>query len=232
MTEIELDGQKVHLFIWDYIDSNTYVMIEGKSALVVDPVDIKEFWYFINIRGINRADVVLTHEHFDHINGLNELRQKVECTVYAHVKCSENIGITTRNLSSAANVLEQVSEKVQKRERPFIAFVCTPADVVFDEAYKFYWNGHKVELVYTPGHSAGSVCMVLDENKLFTGDTLLAVPAITRLPGGNKRIFQEVTLPWLQKRMDTIKWFLPGHGDSWKREDKKLLLGNELNMVE
>lgn len=219
MAELELDGRKVHLFVWDYIDSNTYIMTEERSALVVDPVDVKEFWDFINERSINRADVVLTHEHFDHISGLNELRQKIACTVYAHKKCSENIGIATRNLSSAANVLEQVSEKVQRKEIPFSSFVCTPADVVFDETYRFYWNGYEVELAHTPGHSAGSICMILDGEKLFSGDTLLAVPTITRLPGGNKRIFQEVTLPWLQEKMAVVKWILPGHGDIWENSN-------------
>ena len=40
-----------------------------------------------------RPVVFLTHEHFDHINGLNKLRDKIPCTVYAHAVCSRNIGL-------------------------------------------------------------------------------------------------------------------------------------------
>lgn len=216
MKTIEIDGLNVHLFVWNYIDANAYVMEENGFSLIIDPIDAKEFWEFLDERSIHTADVILTHEHFDHISGLNKLRQKINCTVYAHKKCSENIGIATRNLSSAANVLGQVSEKVQGKDILLEPFVCVPADVVFDETYVFCWKGHKVELVHTPGHSAGSICVVLDGEKLFSGDTLLADPTITKLPGGDKKALKEITMPWLEKKLAMVKWVLPGHGDVWE----------------
>ena len=216
MRVIEADGIFIYSFVWIYIDSNAYIVLEGDSALVVDPVDTEEFWQFVEEKRIQTMDVILTHEHFDHISGLNKLRKIGACTVYAQRSCSENIGIQTRNLSSAANVLAQINESVQKKGISVEAFVCEPAEVVFDKAYTFFWKGHKVELVSTPGHSAGSICVVLDEKWLFSGDTLLDVPTITRLPGGDKRILQEITLPWIEKKMRSVKWILPGHGDGWE----------------
>lgn len=216
MTELEMDGLTIHLFIWDYIDSNAYVMTEETSALIIDPVDTEEFWEFIGRRGISAADVVLTHEHFDHISGLNKLRQQIDCTVYAHKNCSKNIGVATKNLSSAAYILGQVSERIHEKGILPTAFVCDSADVVFYETFVFYWKGHKAELFYTPGHSAGSICMVLDGEKLFSGDTLLAVPTITKLPGGDKHIFWENTMPWLREKLTMMKWVLPGHGRMWE----------------
>lgn len=209
---INADGLDVYLFVWDFVDSNAYVLEDEGTALVIDPVDTEEFWGFIERQKIRTADVVLTHEHFDHISGLNKLREKMGCKVYAHRKCSENIGIITRNLSSAAGVLVQVSEKLQGKDLFGEPFICAPADVIFDENHVFFWKGHKVEMTHTPGHSAGSICVVLEEEILFSGDTLLEEPTITRLPGGNKRIFCENTMPWLKEKLTMMKWILPGHG--------------------
>ncbi len=73
MKMIEIGGSSVYQFVWDYIDSNAYVVVKGQEALVIDPVDTKEFWAFLKDRAIQRATVVLTHGHFDHITGLNSL---------------------------------------------------------------------------------------------------------------------------------------------------------------
>lgn len=211
--EIKTDGLEVHLFVWDFIDSNAYVLDEKESALIIDPTDTEEFWEFIRRQGVRAADVILTHEHFDHISGLNKLREKVDCTVYAHRKCSENIGIITRNLSGAAGALTQISDKLQGKDIVVEPFVCVPADIVFDENFLFFWKGHKVELTYTPGHSAGSICIILEDKILFSGDTLLAEPTITKLPGGDKKAFREKSLPWLKEKLEAVKWVLPGHGE-------------------
>lgn len=223
---IKTDGLNVHLFVWDFIDSNAYVLEDEGYALFIDPVDTEEFWEFIESEGIHTANVILTHEHFDHISGLNKLREEVSCTVYAHRKCSENIGIIAGNLSGAAGVFVQISEKLQGKDIFGDPFVCEPADIIFDENYVFFWKKHKVELVYTPGHSAGSICMILDGEKLFSGDTLLAIPTVTKLPGGDKRIFYENTMPWLKEKLTMMKWVLPGHGMPTRNKnifDKTLL---------
>lgn len=218
MERMEVKGSSVYRLAWDYIESNAYVMINGTDALIIDPVDTEEFWNFLKDSGIRRATVVLTHEHFDHIGGLNRLRCEAECTVYAHSECSRLIGSASKNLSSTANVVAEFNDQVGRSGIVVEPFACAPADHTFDHESKFLWQGHEIRLLATPGHSSGSICAVLDERLLFSGDTLLGVPTITRLPGGSKKAFRETTLPKLEKMRKQIEMVFPGHGNVGQME--------------
>ena len=88
------------------------------------------------------------------------------------------------------------------------------ADETFDNDYEFMWEGHKIILKETPGHSQGSICILFDDDKMFSGDTLVTgFSTITRLPGGSKKMFNEVTVPFLQS-LDKNIMVYPGHGDA------------------
>ncbi len=225
MKMIEIGGSSVYQFVWDYIDSNAYVVVKGQEALVIDPVDTKEFWAFLKDRAIQRATVVLTHGHFDHITGLNSLRNTADCKVYAHLDCSMMIGSTAKNLSGTANVIAQFNEKVCKTGICVEPFACAPAEYSFESETTFCWQDDTVQLLVTPGHSAGSICLLLNQKWLFSGDTLLGVPTITRLPGGSKKLFQELTLPMLEELKNQVKLVFPGHGETGTMEE--MLSGNK-----
>ena len=64
-------GIEVRRFTWDYLDSNMYVLIAEGQALVIDPIDSDEAFEYM--RPFHEITVLLTHEHFDHICGLNKL---------------------------------------------------------------------------------------------------------------------------------------------------------------
>ena len=64
----------------------------------------------------------------------------------------------------------------------------------------------------TPGHSKGSICIFLDEKVMFSGDTLVTgFNTIVRLPGGSKKDFYSITIPYL-KQLDEDIVVYPGHG--------------------
>lgn len=205
-------GMIIYQFVWDYIDANTYVILDDGCALVIDPISTDEFWGFIDVAGAKKAIVVLTHEHFDHIYGLNELREKVQCTVYAQKKCSQNIGNAIKNLSSVADMLAQLNEKVMCSEVKVEPFVCEPAEIEIDDKLSFQWMGHNVLVIATPGHSEGSVCVIVDDRVVFTGDSLLRKPIITKLPGGSRKDYRELTRPLL-KIIERMEKVFPGHGE-------------------
>lgn len=225
MKVLEIDGSSVYQFVWNYIDSNAYVVVKGQDALVIDPVDTKEFWTLLKDKAIQRVTVVLTHGHFDHITGLNRLRDTVDCKVYAHLDCSKMIGSVAKNLSGTANVIAQFNEKVCKTGIWVEPFACAPAECSFESDITFYWQDYAAQLLVTPGHSAGSTCLLLNQKWLFSGDTLLGVPTITRLPGGSKKLFQELTLPKLEKLKKQVERVFPGHGEAGTMEE--MLSGNK-----
>jgi hydroxyacylglutathione hydrolase len=67
-----------------------------------------------------------------------------------------------------------------------------------------------VKIIYTPGHTDDSICLLVDDKKLFTGDTLFVGECgRTDFPGGNTKNMYE-SLNRLQKLNDNIKVY-PGH---------------------
>jgi hydroxyacylglutathione hydrolase len=67
-----------------------------------------------------------------------------------------------------------------------------------------------VKIIYTPGHTYDSICLLVDGKKLFTGDTLFVGECgRTDFPGGNTKNMYE-SLNRLQKLSDSIEVY-PGH---------------------
>lgn len=161
-----------------------------------------------------KITVLLTHEHFDHIAGLNQLRGVCapSCVVIAGETCSERIQDTKANLSAYADVLTQLGGKqIPEHWSPFC---CKAADIAFDNRYAFRWMRHGVKLCSAPGHSIGSCCIVLDD-MLFVGDTVLENNLMVKFPGSSKKLYRSVTVPLLEKLLlgGRIKGVYPGHGD-------------------
>jgi hydroxyacylglutathione hydrolase len=95
-------------------------------------------------------------------------------------------------------------------------FNCKGADIVFKDNFILKWGEHNLKLMETPGHALGSICILLDEQWIFTGDSLLAdVDVITRLPGGSRKKYKEITLPILNDLSKDLQVY-SGHGRSFK----------------
>lgn len=195
-------------YVWGFLETNMYVLQTGNHILVIDPV--ADTSVLEKCCALDSVTVLLTHEHFDHITGLNELRRMVCCRVIASETCSERIQNIRTNMSAYTDVLAEIAEKPLKET--FEPFICNQADVIFKDEYSFDWMGHQVKVIATPGHSAGSCCILIDD-MLFVGDTILDNNLMTRFPGSNKKIYQEETVPKLKGLLEVAKIVYLGHGD-------------------
>lgn len=215
MKKANIDGIKLYRFEWDYINSNMYVIEVRNSVLVIDPVETKEVLDFWRDRenNVTNITVILTHEHFDHISGLNYLKNTWGCTVISSSLCSKNITDSKKNLSEYLKLMKEMKEDIGKAKISIRPFICKSADVIFEHEMKRIWMGHEVELIQTPGHTQGSICVIFDKKIMFTGDTLLKKTIITKLPGGSKKIYINNTRTRLLSFLRQVKIVCPGHGE-------------------
>ena len=207
----------VEKIVSGFLDTNTYLLEEDRHLLIIDPSD--QARVLEKCRNAVIVTVLLTHEHFDHISGLNWIRDfyTSSCVIIADETCSERIQDTKANLSAYAYVLAELGGKhIPEHWSPF---ACKAADITFDDRYAFRWMGHAVELFSTPGHSAGSCCIMLDD-MLFVGDTVLENNLMVKFPGSSKKLYLSVTAPLLEKLMmgNRITRVYPGHGDAMSPE--------------
>ena len=205
---------QVKRLVWKYLESNMYLLKCGKHFLIIDPVDNEEVLKYCS--NADSVTVFLTHEHFDHIYGVNTLRSVVHCKVIASKECSERITDIKANMSVYAQVMGEVSGKeIPEQWEPF---TCQAADIVFANQCMFNWMGHSVEMVSTPGHSAGSSCILLDD-MLFVGDSILWSNLMVKFPGSSKRLYREVTVPLLEKLLAKARIIYPGHDEVMTPEE-------------
>jgi glyoxylase-like metal-dependent hydrolase (beta-lactamase superfamily II) len=204
----------VYQFVMPVIASNMYIVMADKKALIVDPHVNEEAMDLLQDNEVQDIVIVLTHEHYDHISGVNFFREKYSCIVYGNEKCRDYVMTPTKNMSTyfMALFIDRVEEERKKVQDLVQADYCCKVDVCFVDSMDMVWEGLNIHLLETPGHSRGSICAVVNGAYIFTGDSLVqGAKIITRLPGGSKKMYQEKTKPFLES-LDEDMVVFPGHG--------------------
>ncbi|MDY6321698.1 MAG: MBL fold metallo-hydrolase [Succinivibrio sp.] len=222
---LKIAGMSVTVITSPDTEENCYVMRAGDGeALVVDPNFEPETAQAVADLGAERALILLTHGHCDHICGIPQLQERFETRIVCTSGCasvlsaSDSSGyqmiVTMLEFEDARDGAHR-SERFAARYRSFGA----QPDTVFDDELGLQAGDLSLRLVRTPGHSPGSLCAVLNGAAVFTGDTVMGDRApILRFKRGSRRDFREVTLPILQQ-LDPALTALPGHGPVFKLAD-------------
>jgi hydroxyacylglutathione hydrolase len=191
----------VKKFINPIFQSNSYIIYSktNKIIAIIDPGET--IIENINCKNIN---IILTHEHVDHIYGLEQLCNNYLVTIFLSEKCHKNINDPKKNLS------EYISNYKINKIIPKISNIVNDNDIIKinNIDFKFY---------ITPGHSQGGICIGFDKY-IFTGDTFMETKIITNLPGGSKEHLKNTNIK-LKNILDHYEFILPGHGDIFKAQD-------------
>jgi hydroxyacylglutathione hydrolase len=191
----------------ELLSSNMYVIVEGKHAIVIDP-----FEDTVPAQGLKIDYIILTHEHYDHISGVNIWKEMTGAPVLCSKACAENIKNPKKNLAYYFKEFCELQTWMELDEIPTLdsEYSCS-ADQTFENEIDIKWWGHVFKLFEIPGHSLGSIGIMLDGKEFFSGDSLLENSEIDlRMPGGSRKKWKEIG----SKRIKTIPegtriW--PGH---------------------
>ena len=224
----EIDNKNVLIYrsVYAPVRSNMFVLLTGKEAVVFDPNENEELLQIFKKRGIEKVHILLTHGHYDHISGVEWLKEHTGADVFCQAMCAKRLMNPERPLARlVAVVLAEEDRKdgghrYQDFKESYKPFTVT-ADKTFDKVEKLKIGDFEFKVTSTPGHSEGSACYLLYGIIVFTGDTFLQDnAAITRFPGGNTNDYQNIALPYLRNLpKDAI--IMPGHGDPFILKDTK-----------
>ena len=85
------------------------------------------------------------------------------------------------------------------------------AEIKVDDGDTIIVGNISINVIHTPGHSTDSICLLVDNKKLLTGDTLFVGECgRTDLPGGNSRSLHDSIFNKLLKLSDDVEVY-PGH---------------------
>lgn len=207
---------EIKQYSWDIVDSNSWLILEEDNGLLIDVIDSQKLFQIVQT--LRSLSVILTHAHFDHIIGLNKIRElKPDTKVICTQRCSEYLENVYRNMSLTTTVFMKFYEGGDKGEIEIKPFTCEAADETFLNQKEFQWCRHEIRLEAVHGHSDDSLIAVADGKYMFSGDTILLIPTVTRFPCGSTKRFWQEDIPLLKKTEVDVVY--PGHGLSGRLED-------------
>lgn len=192
---------KIGRIVMGICQTNCYfVYEEGRTDVIVfDPADKGDYIYnALKEKGFSVTAIFLTHGHFDHIWGVEKLKELSGVKVYAYEGEKELLE------SAALNVSQNAGRACEIK-----------ADVYVRDGEEITVSGMSCRLIATPGHTQGSCCYYFEKEKiLVSGDTLFQESVgRTDLPTGSMSSLVRSVKEKLMSLPEDVKVY-PGHGES------------------
>lgn len=178
------------------MQENIYILSSNGKAFIIDPgLGVPEVVAYLEEHKLQPQFILLTHGHGDHIYGVRDLQNKYRIPVYCYLKEKNLIENAQLNLSTSLGRTEEIQ-----------------CDKYFTETDELSFEGKNIEIIPTPGHTEGSICIRI-ENNLFTGDTLFRLSmGRTDLPTSDDYAMKS-SLKILKELPETWNVY-PGHGEN------------------
>lgn len=214
---LKLQNHTLYVYDFEVIDSRTYMLREDDEILLIDPCVNDALAK--RVKDAKRALVYLTHEHYDHVSGVNWIRQQLDCEVWCTSCCAERLLDPRCNLSRTFPLLFLQDREKYRYVRAHMdrEFTCE-ADHTYAKEMRMTWRGHSLYMRETPGHSPGGSMLLLDNALLFAGDSLLGNNLELKSLGADEKAYKRHVLSYAGE-LDKQLWVCPGHGDAVKLED-------------
>lgn len=216
--------------------------VEGRSCVYViaaDPVTVIDTGIATSrafdalVEGLKEHDlslgdvkrVILTHKHIDHIGNAWRIQQQSGAEIFIHQSELHAVNDVdpgggrhtelVRKRLDEWNVPEDARPQQSAGSRPTWEIESAEAQGV-SEGHRFAFDGGELEVVHTPGHTMGSICL-RHKDSLFSGDHIL--PNISPNVGGGDMRQRELLRHYLDSLKRTLDLadeglrVFPGHGD-------------------
>lgn len=171
------------------LHSNMYVVEENGHAIVIDPCKNTDA-----AKGLTIDLLIVTHEHYDHISGVNVWKKLTGAPLLCSGPCATGISSPKKNMSRYFDVFCEMQTWIplEGKNCPAVEYACE-ADRTFEDTLTMEWQGHCVSLIEIPGHSPGSIGISIDGTDFFSGDSLFENSEIElHFPGGSAKQWEEI----------------------------------------
>ena len=209
--------------------SNVYLLTNGKTNILID-TSPKYKWNKLennlNKLNINHIEyLILTHTHFDHAANAFTIRDKYHVEVIVHKNEAQYLTSGENTIPKGTNFLTKklvnlFAENYLKR----VNYQPCQYDILVGDSFDLNEFGFNAYIMHTPGHSEGSMSVILEDEIAIVGDAMFGIFKWSVFPPYASDTNQMIN-SW-GKLLDTnCSIFIPSHG--W--ENKRSLVENNYN---
>ncbi len=187
--------------------ANCYIVETSPGRCIAIDIggDSRLFLEYLKMKKLNLKKILLTHGHFDHISGCEEVRAATGAEIYIHEDDAPMLTSSGLSLHSMMSIMDF---------KPITDYTAVTGDCYIND------GDCSFRVYHTPGHSPGSVCYICDD-VIFSGDTLFCCSCgRVDLPGGNSGQMMQ-SLRRLSLLPGDYKVF-PGHNESTTLNDERM----------
>lgn len=215
------------------LGSTNCYLIKEEGLVLVDggfPNKGEEFLKELKDLSIDPRDVsliLLTHGHWDHIGSTNELKRLTGCEVAINQREKNWVEQALKPLPPGITLWGKIFIVILKMYMPLVNFPGTTVDLVLeDEEFSLESYGIHGKILHTPGHTSGSMSLLLDSGDAFVG--CMAMEGLPFRLGPGLPIFAEdigaLKESWRLLINRGAKWIYPAHGKPFKAQVMERLL--------
>lgn len=202
--------------------SNVFLVLSGNNKILVDTGPA--FMRKIIIRRLRKLSIrtidylVLTHTHFDHAANARAIKDFFNARVIVHASEEEFLRSGDSPVPAGTNLFTGwLTGTFGKLANRLVKYQGCDADITFDQQLNLSEDLRNIQIIHTPGHSAGSVSVIIDNEIALAGDTLFGTyPGSSFPPFADdlKLLFKS----WELLLKNGCSVFLPSHGSVRTRE--------------
>lgn len=202
-------------------------IIREKGTIMVDggaPRKAREFAESIKKIPVRPEDVrliVITHGHWDHIASAKEIKELTGGKIAMHYREKEWLEKSLKPMPPGVTAWGKILSKMITIYLPMVHIPATQVDVVIgDEGLALEEYGIPGRVIWTPGHSSGSVSILLETGDAFVGDMAMNKFPLSLRPG--LPIFAEnndkLKESWRSLLVRGAKMIYPAHGEPFSAD--------------
>jgi glyoxylase-like metal-dependent hydrolase (beta-lactamase superfamily II) len=206
------------------LSSNAYLVANGKQAILIDAgmkKREKKILAALARMQLSPRDIqliILTHTHYDHCGSLRALQQITKARVLVHkaeASClEEGFCELPKGTTWFPKIMSAIGRALNKRVGRYAPVA---PDILISKRFDLQAYGIDGYILPTPGHTAGSLSVVIEGNHAIVGDTLFNIFRHSVFPAYAND--QEALLKsWKALLEIGCEHFYPGHGKPFTRE--------------
>jgi hydroxyacylglutathione hydrolase len=200
---------------------NVFLLTNGKTNFLID-TSVARLWNKLEKQlvkaGIRNIDyLILTHAHFDHAANANKIKEKYRASVLVQKNEADYLAKGENIIPQGTTLLSRpLVQLAGKRFFELVKYEPCRYDLLVDNILDFNNMGIRAYAMHTPGHTSGSMSVIVDDEIALVGDAMFGVFRKSVFPPYAENAALMIQ-SWDKLLQTNCRVFLPSHGTANSR---------------